>query len=126
MSIKSITQQYKVAQMVCSEITLDQVIALRRCAMTLNRWNELECGDNNDYASFCIERDETTGKPYMCVYPHKSDEVSRRSIPDRETGALKRAKAICDLLGVRMSHQRDPRGPSLAIVGESRTAVFYK
>lgn len=126
MSIKSINQQYKVAQIVCPQITLDQAMALRRYAMALDRWNELECGDSNDYSSFCIERDESTGKPYMCVYPHKSDKVSRRSIPDKETGALKRAKAICDLLGVRMSHQRDPRGPSLAIVGENRTAVFYK
>jgi hypothetical protein len=33
---------------------------LRRIAMTLHRWFEMECGDGRG----CIERDETTNKPY--------------------------------------------------------------
>lgn len=35
---------------------------LRRIAMTLHRWSELECGDANGN---CVERDDATGKPFM-------------------------------------------------------------
>ena len=34
--------------------------ALRRVAMTLHRWHELECGTDTG----AVERDETTGRTY--------------------------------------------------------------
>lgn len=37
-------------------ISEDDALALRRIAMTLHRWHELECGDGNDYGSWAIER----------------------------------------------------------------------
>ena len=41
--------------------TTDEAASLRRISLTLRRWYERECGD--DYG--CIERDNTTGRPYM-------------------------------------------------------------
>jgi hypothetical protein len=41
-------------------IERDDAMALRRIAMTLHRWHELECGSD----SGAIERDEKTGKPF--------------------------------------------------------------
>ena len=39
-------------------IAYNDALAIRRCAMTLHRWSELECGLDGG----CIERDEETGK----------------------------------------------------------------
>lgn len=67
--------------------------ALRRISMTLNRWFELECGSDHGH----IERDETTGKPYMVYHVNTSAVTGgyRKSpIADREKGAEKRLAAI--------------------------------
>lgn len=105
--------------------TADEAAALRRISMTLRHWYELECG--NDYG--CIERDETTGKPYM-----RTDRGVRYPVADREIGAIKRLNAIiracnerrfvgddasildskCDDLAVYL--QTDPRGAALYIL----------
>src|SRR5215471_2009159 len=37
-------------------ISYEHALTLRRCAMTLHRWFELECGDGNDHGSWAIER----------------------------------------------------------------------
>lgn len=37
--------------------TLHDAAVLCRAQVTLHRWAELECGDGNDYASWCIERE---------------------------------------------------------------------
>jgi hypothetical protein len=97
---------------------------LRRCAMALHSWNERECGDGNDYASWSIERDETTGKPYLCTYPHQGKSY-RRPIADREAGALKRIKgtlrAYPELVWY---HQGDCRGASLYILRKDDLGEF--
>lgn len=83
--------------------------ALRRISMTLHRWHELECGDGHG----CIERDETTGKPYW----HNSFSGRKSSIADREAGAIKRLKAIFERypsLGYYI--QGDPRGAALYVL----------
>jgi len=114
--------------------TFEEAQTLRRIEMTLHRWAELECGDGNDHASWSIERDETTGKPYRCVYPH-TGKMYRTAVADREKGALKRLQAILAAVnkrreeiarasGERVSiyqpvfayHQTDPRGCALYIV----------
>lgn len=89
---------------------------LRRISMTLHRWSELECGDGNDYSSWSIERDETTGKPFLCVYPHTGKSY-RRPVADREAGAKKRlAKIMANFPGLLPYIQGDPRGASLYIL----------
>lgn len=88
---------------------------LRLAQLTLHRWNELEGGDGNDRASWAIERDEETGKPYMVTYPH-SGSSRRHRIADREAGALKRIAAILAEHGALWSyHQTDPRGCALYV-----------
>src|SRR5438128_520308 len=42
-----------------------EISTLRRIARALHRWNELECGDGNNYASWAIERDEDVS--YTCT-----------------------------------------------------------
>ena len=105
-------------------ILYDDAETLRRCSMTLHRWAELECGDSNPWGSWAIERDETTGKPFMVTYPNEG-KTRRRAIPDRETGALRRIKRILEPSGLHYYHQTDPRGAALYIAKEPLTAENY-
>ena len=99
------------------ELSLEEVNVLRRAQMRLHRWAELECGDGNDYASWSIERDEETGIPYKCIYPHNG-EMRRYRIADLEAGALRRVSAICKAHGLSFYHQGDPRGCALYVSAE--------
>ena len=92
-----------------------EVIKLRRASNTLHRWYEGECGDSGLTCSWCIERDEATGKPYKVVY-YNTGRTTRTPIADREAGALKRVKAICASHGMRPYVQTDPRGAPLYIL----------
>jgi len=92
------------------KVRLDDCDMLRRAALTLHRWDELECGDSDNFKSWSIERDEETDAPYMVSRPHNSNKVYKHRIADREKGALKRIKAVCDRLGLHFYHQTDPRG----------------
>ena len=103
-------------------------IVLRRISMTLHRWHELECGDGNDYASWCIVRgwydrkacifnyfDE--GKPYLERHAHSETKARNERIADRERGALKRLAAIMARYpGYQAYVQGDPRGCALYIL----------
>lgn len=102
--------------------TFEEVNQLRRIEHTLHRWAEQECGDGNDYCSWAIERDEQTGKPFRCVYPH-SGRSYRTAIADRERGALRRLERIIDAQRSREGfaalsyyHQGDPRGCALYLL----------
>ena len=97
--------------------TRAEVSALRRIESTLRRWGELECGNGNDYASWSIERDETTEKPFMVTHPH-TGKTTRRPIADRERGALKRLGKLMEPYKCRFVayHQGDPRGCALYII----------
>lgn len=96
-------------------ISTEDAWALRRIEMTLHRWYEAECGDGNDHASWVIERDETTNKPFRCVYPHNG-LTTRTPIADREKGALRRLHEIMERYpALRAETQSDPRGGSLFI-----------
>ena len=103
----------------------DDAKTLRRAEATLHAWCESECGNSNDYASWCLERDETTGKPFRCVYSHYSNKVQRYATPDRERGALTRVKAVCDRLGVFWHYQGDCRGASLYVSTDEITGSNY-
>lgn len=93
----------------------EETSALRRIQMTLHRWSELECGDGNDYASWSLERDEETGKPFLVTYPHTGKSYRRR-IADREAGALRRLQTImAKHPNLWFYHQSDPRGCALYV-----------
>jgi hypothetical protein len=109
---RSLAQNFSRAGIVLS---FSDVNTLRRCELILQRWSEKQCGDSNSFCSFSIERDETTGKPFWCVYPHDSNKVRRTPIADREAGALRRVAAICKKAGLVYYHQGDPRGCSLYV-----------
>ncbi len=114
--------------------TYEEATQLRRISMALHRWAELECGDSNDFSSWCISRDDETGKPFMEVHPHREGKVRRYAVADRESGALRRLKAIVDARNKREGepsslaqsfglsrdlipfHQTDPRGCALYLV----------
>jgi hypothetical protein len=106
------------------DISLGYINTLRRAEMTLHRWAELECGDGDNYKSWSIERDEKTGKPFMCVYPH-SGEMRRYAISDRENGALKRVRSICEDMKLFFYHQTDPRGVQLYVSQEPINDTNY-
>ena len=106
------------------EIPFDDAAALRRASLTLHRWAEGECGDSNAYGSWCIERDEKTGKPFRMQYGNDG-KTWRVAIPDRETGALRRVAAICTAHGLHFHHQTDPRGVALYVAREPLTDSNY-
>jgi len=112
--------------------TADEAWQIRRISMTLSRWGEQECGDSNDFASWSIERDEKTGKPFRVVHSHKAgSKVLREAIPDREAGALKRLHLLVAARNFRVDpagsgegrfqyyHQTDPRGCALYLLRAS-------
>lgn len=105
-------------------LSTDDARTLRRAAQTLHRWSELECGDGNEYSSWAIERDEETGIPYMCTYPHKGT-TRREKIADREKGALRRVKEVCERNGLHFYHQGDPRGAALYVSDKTLTNQSY-
>lgn len=106
------------------DLTFDDCLVLARAERTLHRWYEGECGDGNDYASWAIERDEETGKAYKHVYPHTRDSY-RVSIPDREAGALKRIKRVCETNDLHFYVQTDPRGCALYVSTEPLDSSNY-
>lgn len=98
------------------KLPFNQVNVLRRAELTLQRWGESECGNSNSYCSWCIERDEKTGKAYRVTVYHKPGiDIRRERVADRETSTLKRVKAICDKAGLIFYHQPDPRGCTLYV-----------
>jgi hypothetical protein len=97
------------------------VDTLRRAALTLSRWGEMECGD--EWGS-CIERDSTTGKPFR--YQHRSHGTATRyPIPDKERGALARIEKTCKEHGLTYYHQTDPRGAPLYVHTQPLTDTNY-
>ena len=115
-------------------ISYQDAVSLRRISMTLHRWHELECGDGNDYASWCIARGkkigkvfeyDDNGKPYIERHAHTSNTPTYTLIPDRERGARKRLAAIMANYPKLTAYiQGDPRGCALYI-GESLTDSNY-
>lgn len=115
-------------------ITFEDAQALRRISMTLHRWHELECGDGNYYASWCVVRGrkvgaafeyDDNGKPYLERHAHTANKPTYTLIADRERGALARLAEIMaryPKLGAYV--QGDPRGCAL-YVGEGLTETNY-
>ncbi len=113
--------------------TLDEALKLRRIAMTLSRWNELECGDGNNYGSWAITRGykkkgvftyDDDGQPFMEHHHYRhgqgEDSTTYTRIPDRDAGARKRCEAILAKHPELVAYyQGDPRGASLYIVRKS-------
>ena len=105
-------------------LSSDDAWALRRCAMTLHRWHEGECGDGNAYASWCITRD-ANGRPFREVCPHTGGKNRMEPIRDMEAGALRRIKSICSANGLHFYVQTDPRGGTLYLSREPITEQTY-
>lgn len=107
-----------------------EIEVLRRAQMTLHRWNELECGSSNDYGtSFCLNRDEESGKPFM-EYHYPDGRYRKFPYPDKEKGALNRIKSVLSGKNLFFFHQTDPRGCALYLlrdgdVPEGREADQY-
>jgi hypothetical protein len=94
-------------------IEREHAFTLRRIAMTLHRWSELECGDANGN---CIERDEETDKPYM-TYDRGHGPRGRYPVADREKGAIRRlVRIMANYPNLHEYIQGDPRGAPLYII----------
>ena len=125
---------YNFDRLLNAGISYADAVSLRRISMTLHRWHEQECGDSNDYASWCISRGVKTGKvfeyddnsqPFIECHAHTSNEPTYTRIADRERGALKRLAAIMVKYPTLTFYvQGDPRGCALYI-GESLTDSNY-
>jgi hypothetical protein len=126
MSRTTIMQNGCIDAMSMAGICFDDAVQLRRIAMTLHRWHELECGDDNGYASYCVTRGkkqngsfeyDDNGAPYIESHPHSSNKTSYARIPDRERDALKRLGKIMSKYPTMQAYvQGDPRGASLYII----------
>ena len=116
-------ERYEVlARLERAGVGYEDAVKLRRIALTLHRWHELECGTGNGQVSYSVERDgdEADSKPFMRVqYPSANGYVDKRyAIADRETGALRRLKAVMQPYRRRYVAyvQSDPRGAALYLV----------
>ena len=106
------------------EISFAHVMLFRRKSMALRRWYERECGDSDNYKSWCIERDPKTDKPLLCVYPYTG--IPRFSpIADREKGARKAIAKLCEQLNLFHFVQTDCRGLALYLSREELTDTNY-
>jgi hypothetical protein len=93
----------------------EDAFALRRIAMTLERWHELECGTTTANGRSVAVCRNPAGKPYL--YWLTMTGGCRKFIPDREAGALCRLeKIMARYPKLAASVQSDPRGPALFIV----------
>lgn len=89
---------------------------LLKAERALQRWGEAECGNSNDWASWHIERDEATGKPFSVTIPHRGDGKARRHpVRDMERAAKRWAECVASPLGLVWFHQGDPRGCALYV-----------
>jgi hypothetical protein len=107
-------------------IEWSDAVQLRRIAMTLSRWAELECGTDGG----AIERDEKTGVPYWynarASYLQANDPRCYTRVSDREAGALRRLAAIMARYPTLAAyHQTDPRGASLYVGSKADMDVCY-
>lgn len=138
-------QKEMLQRLVDAGISVEDAYQLRRISMTLQRWFELECGDSNNYASWCITRgnkhrqlDEKTGgydtvfvhdddgQPYIERHIHSENTPRYEKIADRENGARRRlARIMANYPTLRAYIQTDPRGASLYILPEGVTAENY-
>jgi len=105
-------------------LTCHQAHIFRLAELTLQRWAEQECGAGNDFASWSIERDEVTNKPFKCIYPH-TGKMRKYAVNDREAGALKRIAKLCKDLGLYFFHQTDPRGCTLYVSNQPLDSNRY-
>lgn len=125
---------YNFDRLMAEGISFSDASALRRIAMTLHRWHELECGDGNNYASWSIVRGSKTGgvfeyddngKPYLERHIHTENKAHYEPIADRERGALKRlAEIMAKYPKLSAYVQSDPRGAALYI-GKGLTETNY-
>jgi hypothetical protein len=111
-------------------LSLADARILRRAEMTLHRWDEQRCGWSTPGpygASFVLVRDENgcecgcKERPYLEIHPNTGLNIGMERVPDRERGALKRIKAVCEKYAapngspLKYYHQSDPRGAALYI-----------
>jgi hypothetical protein len=125
---------YNFDRLISAGISFADASALRRISMTLHRWHELECGDGNNYASWCIVRGKKTGKvfeyddngkPYLEHHSNTENKPSYTLLADRERGAQKRLASIMAKHPKLTAYvQTDPRGCALYI-GEGLTDTNY-
>src|SRR5271166_4815257 len=125
---RTVMQNDSIHRLIGAGIAISDAIELRRIAMTLHRWYELECGDGNDFASWCITRGfkkngaefeyNDNGKLYLEHHLHSENKARYESIPDREKGALRRLDKIVNQYRPAFGYyvQGDPRGASLYIL----------
>lgn len=117
--------RYNYDRLLSAGVSFDDAVSLRHISMTLHRWHEMECGDGNDYASWCIVRGkkngkafeyDDNGKPYLERLAHTANNPTYTLIADRERGALKRLAAIMANYPQLSAYvQTDPRGCALYI-----------
>ena len=100
-------------------VSAEDADKLRRIAMTLTRWGELECGVDG----CAIERDDITGKPFW-TYDAGSRGRGRYPIADRERGAVKRLRGILEGYPHLIEYyQTDPRGASVYIIERDKIGM---
>lgn len=99
-------------------VSYDDAQALRRIAMTLHRWFEIECNGE-------IDRDEVTGVPYHHYGRGTKGPFLTVKAVDRETGARKRLAAIlAKYPSLHAYVQTDPRGAALYILTAEQITYY--
>lgn len=109
--------------------------SIRRNAITLRNWFEMECGTERNGVSVMIERDENE-KPFQRTqFATRSGwHDTRRPVADLEARARKKlAQTMERYHGLKAYIQGDCRGPSVYILrsedirpGENIDSIYYR
>lgn len=112
-----------ISRLMAIGISHDDAAALRRIAMTLHRWHELECNEDVTRGEFKRVNgarefaESENGATYIRRHLSFNHRASFIRIPDREAGARKRlAKIMARYPSLIAYVQTDPRGAALYIL----------
>lgn len=90
----------------------EDIAAIRRLAIQLHRWFELECGTNRGL----IQQNEETGVWTYHAWTPRGYDIEGYAIPDAETRHRKRlARIMSDYPGLAAYVQDDPHGSPIYI-----------
>jgi hypothetical protein len=118
--------------------TQDEAEQLRRISLTLSHWAERECNEDirrgflrDGKVVDCSNEQECreqgkTRRTWLVWTKHDGSE-GHYTIPDRESGALRRLRAImANHPNLTYYHQTDPRGAALYIVVRKRLQEYNR
>jgi len=95
-------------------LTYQQADAIRRDAQRLHTWCTRECNGEVQRYELADGATDHKGRPLVGTFSAYNIDgpgpIRYAKTPDRETGALRRIRAVAESVGATVEYQGDPRG----------------